>query len=91
MPSLHELNIIGFIFAAWFFHFTRQRLAWVVRGGGIDVFNTKEGERLEPLEFKFPLKQLLSKKLRLWYLLNRLALIVGVDFFFWALRSFFAK
>ena len=91
MPSLHELNILGFIIAAWFFHITRQRLAWVIRGGGVDVFNTKEGERLEPLEFKFSREQLLSEKLRLWYLLNRLMLIVAVDFFFWAMRSFFVK
>jgi hypothetical protein len=88
MPSLDALNILGFIFAAWCFHITRQKLVWVIRGGGIDVFNLKEGESLEPLEFKLPFKVLLSKKICLWYLLNRVVLLLALNFFFWAMRSF---
>ena len=91
MPGLDGLNMLGCIFAAWCFHITRQKLAWVIRGGSIDVFNLKEGENLEPLEFKFPFKVLFSKKIGLWYLLNRVALLLALDFFFWAMRSFFWK
>ena len=34
MPSFHELNILGFIFASWGFHLSRQRLAWLGGGAG---------------------------------------------------------
>jgi len=87
MPGLGGLNMIGCIFAGWFFHITRQRLAWLIRGGGIDVFKLKEGENLEPMEFKFPRKLLLSRKIGIWYLLNRLALVLMLDCFFWALHG----
>jgi hypothetical protein len=89
MPSLDGLNTLGFILAAWCFHITRQRLAWIIRGGGINVFDIKEGESLELMEFKFPFKVLLSEKIRMWYLLNRLASIFAINFFFWTARDIF--
>lgn len=91
MPSLQDLNVIGFIFSAWCFHITRQTIARLIGGSKVNVFDIKEGVGLEPLEFKFSLKFLLSKKLRVWYLLNRLAAILAINFFFWAMRWLILK
>ena len=85
MPSLQDLNVLGFILSAWCFHFTRQTMARLIGGSKINVFDIKEGGSLELMELKFSLKFLLSKKLCVWYLINRCAAILAMDFFFWAI------
>ena len=86
MPSLQELNIIVAILAACAYQLTRQRLAWLISGPFDNVFDIRPGNRLEPMERKFPLRQLLSPSTRWWYLLNRLSLIIGAYFFCWGAR-----
>ncbi len=86
MPGLEDLNVLGFIISAWCFHFTRQLMARLIKGREVDVFSTDEGGGLELMERRFPLRTLLSKKLGVCYLVNRLAAIVAIDFFVWSLR-----
>ena len=66
------------------FHVTRQRLAWLLRGPYKNIFDTTEAARLELMETKVGFKMLFSRKVRWWYISNRIAFVAGIYFFCWA-------
>jgi hypothetical protein len=59
---------------------------WLLRGPFPNIFHPPKAAWIEPMEAKVGLKALLSRKLALWYVPNRICLVAGMYFFGWAAR-----
>lgn len=81
MISLGMLNVILAVFLGWGYNVTLMRLARLLRGPNTDFLNADQVKGLEWLEQQYGLSVLLSPRIRFWYTLNRVFLIVASYFF----------